>query len=31
MELVDDFEWWYANGRNEEAGLLFDDNINELR
>jgi hypothetical protein len=31
MELVNDFEWRYANGRNEEAGLLFDDDINKLR
>jgi hypothetical protein len=30
MELVDDFAWRHADGRNEEAGLLFDDNINEL-
>jgi hypothetical protein len=31
MEPVNNFGWGYANGRNEEAGLLFDDNINELR
>jgi hypothetical protein len=31
MELVDDFAWWYADGRNEEARLLFDDDVNELR
>jgi len=31
MELVDDFGWRYADGRNEEASLLFDDDINELR
>jgi hypothetical protein len=31
MELVDDFACWYADSANEEAGLLLDDNINELR
>jgi len=31
MELVDDFAWRYADSRNEEARLLFDDNLNELR
>ena len=31
MEPVNNFGRRYANGRNEKTGLLFDDNINELR
>ena len=30
MELVDDFTWRHADGRHEEACLLFDDNINKV-
>ena len=30
MELVDDFTWRHADGRHEEAGLLFDDNIYKI-
>jgi hypothetical protein len=30
MKFVDDFAWRYANGRNEEACFLFDNNIDEL-
>jgi len=31
MEFIDDFAWRYPDGRNEEARLLFDDDIDELR
>jgi len=31
MEFINYFTWWYAYSGNEEASLLFDDNINELR
>jgi hypothetical protein len=31
MKFVDDFAWRYANSRNKEACLLFDNNTNEIR
>jgi hypothetical protein len=31
MKFVDDFTCRYANSRNKEACLLFDNNINEIR
>ena len=31
MKPVDDFPWRYTNGRNEQARLLLNDHVNELR